>query len=67
VVSKDVPPFAIVVGTPGKVLRYRFEPEIIAALERIAWWDWTHEQLRLGLLDFRHMSAADFCKKYDPA
>lgn len=67
VVSKDVPPFAIVVGVPGRVLRYRFAPEIIAALERIAWWDWPHDRLRAGLRDFRSMSAADFCRKYDPA
>jgi phosphonate metabolism protein (transferase hexapeptide repeat family) len=67
VVTKDVPPFAIVVGNPGRVLRYRFEPAIIAALERIAWWDWEHEQLRLGLADFRALAAADFCRKYDPA
>ncbi len=67
IVTKDVPPFAIVVGNPGRVIRYRFAPEIIAALERIQWWDWEHEQLRLGLLDFRHLSAEDFCRKYDPA
>jgi phosphonate metabolism protein (transferase hexapeptide repeat family) len=67
VVTKDVPPFAIVVGNPGRVLRYRFAPEIVAALERIAWWDWSHDQLRVGLGDFRAMSAADFCRKYDPA
>jgi phosphonate metabolism protein (transferase hexapeptide repeat family) len=67
VVTKDVPHFAIVVGNPGRVLRYRFEPAIIAALERIAWWDWEHEQLRLGLADFRALAAADFCRKYDPA
>ncbi len=67
VVTKDVPPFAIVVGNPGRILRYRFAPEIIDALERIAWWDWQHEQLRLGLQDFRQLSAQDFCAKYDPA
>jgi phosphonate metabolism protein (transferase hexapeptide repeat family) len=67
VVSKDVPPFAIVVGVPGRVLRYRFAPEIIAALERIAWWDWPHERLAEGLQDFRRMSADAFCRKYDPA
>ncbi len=66
IVTKDVPPFAIVVGNPGKVLRYRFQPAIIAALERIAWWDWPHERLRSGLADFRAMSAQDFCRKYDP-
>ena len=67
VVSKDVPPYAIVVGVPGRVLRYRFAPEIIAALQRIAWWDWTHDMLHAGLQDFRHMTAEDFCRKYDPA
>jgi phosphonate metabolism protein (transferase hexapeptide repeat family) len=67
VVSKDVPPFAIVVGVPGRVLRYRFAPEIIAALERIAWWHWPHEKLREGLRDFRSMTAEAFCLKYDPA
>jgi phosphonate metabolism protein (transferase hexapeptide repeat family) len=67
VVTKDVPAFAIVVGNPGRVLRYRFAPEIIAALERIAWWDWEHEQLRQGMQDFRHMTADNFCRKYDPS
>jgi len=52
---------------PGRVLRYRFAPEIIAALQRIAWWDWPHERLAEGLLDFRRMSADAFCRKYDPA
>jgi hypothetical protein len=65
VVSKDVPPFAIVVGVPGRVLRYRFAPETIAALERIAWWDWPHDRLGAGMVDFRGMAAEDFCRKYD--
>ena len=67
VVSRDVAPYAIVVGVPGRVLRYRFAPEIIAALERIAWWDWSHDRLADGLADFRAMAAEDFCRKYDPA
>jgi hypothetical protein len=67
VVSKDVPDFAIVVGVPGRVLRYRFTPEIIAALHRIAWWNWPHERLGEALRDFRSLSAEDFCAKHDPA
>ena len=67
VVSKDVPPFAIAIGVPAKVLRYRFTPDIIAALERIAWWDWPHERLGPALADFRAMTAEAFCRKYDPA
>ncbi len=67
VVTKDVPPFAIVVGVPGRVLRHRFPPEIVAALERIAWWDWPHARLGEAMADFRHLSAEAFCAKYDPA
>ncbi len=67
IVTKDVPPFAIVVGNPGRILRFRFPDPIIAALHRIAWWDWPHAALRQRLADFRAMDAARFCKKYDPA
>ena len=66
VVTKDVPPFAVVVGVPGRVIRMRFTPDIVAALERIAWWDWTHDQLAAALPDIRQFDAAAFCKKYDP-
>jgi len=38
VVTKDVPPYAIVAGVPAKVLRYRFSPEIINRLMEIQWW-----------------------------
>ncbi|MBP0445314.1 chloramphenicol acetyltransferase [Roseomonas sp. SSH11] len=67
VVTKDVPDFAIVVGVPGRVLRHRFTPEVIAALHRIAWWNWGDERLRQALLDFRSLGAEAFCAKYDPA
>ena len=67
VVSRDVPAFAVAVGTPARVVRFRFAPEIVNALERIAWWDWPHQRLGLALADFRALSAEDFCRKYDPA
>lgn len=40
VVTKDVPPYAIVGGNPAKILRYRFDETTITALQKIAWWDW---------------------------
>lgn len=40
VVSKDVPPFAVVIGNPGKVRRYRFTKEQIKKLLEIRWWEW---------------------------
>ena len=38
VVTKDVPPFAIVVGNPGRIIRHRFPPEIVERLLRLGWW-----------------------------
>ena len=46
VVSKDVPPYAIAVGSPMKILRYRFNEETCAKLLSIKWWDWPEEQLQ---------------------
>jgi acetyltransferase-like isoleucine patch superfamily enzyme len=40
VVAKDVPAYAIVVGNPAQVVRYRFKPETIERLLDLAWWDW---------------------------
>lgn len=39
VVSKDIPPYAIAVGNPIKISKYRFENEIIQELLKIKWWD----------------------------
>jgi acetyltransferase-like isoleucine patch superfamily enzyme len=47
VVSKDVPPYAIVAGTPMRIIRYRFSEETIQKLQELAWWDWPLEKLKL--------------------
>lgn len=44
-VTKDVPPYAIVVGNPAKIIRYRYKLEIIDKLLSIKWWDWPHEKV----------------------
>jgi len=45
VVTKDVPPYAIVGGNPAKLIRYRFPPEIIATLLNIQWWNKSKEDI----------------------
>jgi hypothetical protein len=40
VVTKDVPPYAIAVGVPAKVIGFRFPQKIIDELLDIRWWDW---------------------------
>jgi len=46
VVTKDVPPYAVVGGNPAKVLKYRFPEDIIKELLKIKWWDWEDERIR---------------------
>jgi phosphonate metabolism protein (transferase hexapeptide repeat family) len=67
VVTKDVPPFAVVAGVPARIIRYRFDETMREALLRIAWWDWPREKLRTALPDFRELSIQDFVQKYDTA
>ena len=40
VVTKDVPPYAIVGGIPGKILRYRFDEPIVEKLLELQWWNY---------------------------
>jgi len=40
VVTHDVPPYAIVAGNPARVIRYRFEESLCAALLETKWWDY---------------------------
>lgn len=46
VVTKDVPPYAIVAGVPAKVIKMRFSEDIIDKMIKIKWWDFSEEQLR---------------------
>ena len=64
IVTKDVPPFAIVVGNPARVLRLRFTERVVEELLAIAWWDWPHERLGVAMGDFRALGAEEFCAKY---
>jgi acetyltransferase-like isoleucine patch superfamily enzyme len=38
-VTRDVPPYAIVGGNPAKLIRFRFDETVVAALLETAWWD----------------------------
>jgi len=46
VVSKDVPPFAVVVGNPARIVKYRFDDLSVRELLAIAWWDWPEEKIQ---------------------
>lgn len=45
IVSKSVPPYAVVVGNPARIIRYRFDAPTRDRLLALAWWDWTDEEI----------------------
>lgn len=63
IVTKDVPPYAIVVGVPAKIIRYRFSQDVIDKLEEIKWWDWDYEKLKEYYYDFR-LPIEEFLEKH---
>lgn len=43
VVTKDIPPFSIAVGSPARVVKRKYNDDIIFKLEKIAWWNWEED------------------------
>lgn len=63
VVTRDVPPYAIVGGNPARVLRMRFDEATVDALRDIAWWHWPADKVTRNLealtgLDLDRLRAA---------
>lgn len=46
VVTKDVPPYTIVGGTPAKEIRKRFDADVIQQLLMLKWWNWSTDKIR---------------------
>jgi acetyltransferase-like isoleucine patch superfamily enzyme len=49
VVTKDVPDFAIVAGVPARLIKYRFDNDVIEALREVQWWDWPECKVRKNI------------------
>ena len=45
VVTKDVPPYALAVGNPARLVKLRFDAERIGQLLKIRWWEWPDERI----------------------
>lgn len=52
VVTRDIPPFAVAVGAPAKVIKYRFPKNIIDKLLNINWWHWDYKTIQKNKLFF---------------
>ncbi len=55
-VTKDVPPYAIVGGVPAALLRYRFTPDIIEKLLKLKWWTLPNHQIKQIPYDDIHLA-----------
>lgn len=64
-VYRDVPPYAIVAGNPARVVKYRFEPEIIERLQKLAWWNWPDDKIREAQDLILSPNVEAFLDKYD--
>ena len=63
VITKDVPDYAVVAGIPARIIRYRYSPEQIDALNTIAWWEWTDDEIIERFDDF-YIPIDEFIAKY---
>jgi len=63
IVTKDVPPYAIVGGNPARVLKMRFTDDDIRRLLKLRWWDWSAEKItrNVDLLSSASIEALERC------
>lgn len=60
-VTKNVPPYAVVAGIPAKVIKYRFIETQIEALLKIKWWNWDIQKIDSNL---KYMSSASLVEEF---
>ncbi|WP_198946627.1 CatB-related O-acetyltransferase [Kiloniella majae] len=63
VVAKDIPAYAIVVGNPCKVIKYRFSEDKIKEFLDIKWWDWPDEKIHAEE-EFFYGPVEDFLERH---
>ena len=49
VVSRDIPPYAVAVGNPARIVKMRFDDATIARLLAVAWWNWPVDKISRNL------------------
>lgn len=62
VVAKDVPPYAIAVGNPARVVKRRFSDAAIKHLLKVKWWNWSAKKIKANLKIIAHGTEKDIFK-----
>ena len=65
IVTKDVPPYSIVVGVPAKIIKTRFPTEIINRLEKLEWWNFPDNIIKENLNLFKQKLDDNIIKKLE--
>lgn len=63
-VTKDVPPYAVVGGNPAKILKMRFNESEINMLKELSWWNWPVEKINEAMEYICSNEIEKFYKKY---
>lgn len=62
-ITRDVPPFSVVVGNPGRIVKFRFEESVIERLLRVKWWDLDIDTVR-GFIDLLYTNDIDTLERH---
>lgn len=63
-VRKTIPPYSIVVGNPGQIIRRRFSDDIVERLLQLAWWEWPDAKIKDNL-DWFYAPIGDFLQHFE--
>lgn len=64
VVTEDIPDYAVAGGVPAKIINFKHEPQIIAKLNAVEWWNWEDAKIKKHLNDF-YLPIEEFLNKHN--
>lgn len=65
VVFEDVPPYAVVMGNPARIVRYRFSRQTVERLLKIGWWQWPQDKIEEHM-EWFYRPVSEFVDRFDP-
>jgi acetyltransferase-like isoleucine patch superfamily enzyme len=63
VVRGAIPPYAVCIGNPATIVRYRFSKKVVEQMLKIAWWDWNWDDV-VDRRDWFHRPISEFVEHF---